>query len=158
MAIDGVPHPHSFLRDGAETRNVECVVERNKGLTIKSSIQGLLVLKSTGSAFHGFMRDEYTTLGETWDRILSTEVDAVWEWRKFASVDDVRKSVPVFDKAWEGAREITLKTFATDDSASVQATMYKMADQILARTPDVNHVSYALPNKHYFEIGMLPIA
>src|SRR5436305_10278623 len=78
MNIDGKPHPHSFLRDGAETRNVEVTFRRNEGFTIKSKLAGLLVLKSTGSAFHGFYRDEYTSLKETWDRILSTEVDAEW--------------------------------------------------------------------------------
>jgi urate oxidase len=153
MTIDGKPHPHSFLRDGTETRNVEVTCKRGTGLIIKSGIQGLLVLKSTGSAFHGFVRDEFTTLPETRDRILSTEVDANWEWHLFKSLDDVKKVIPIFDRAWEAARNITLKTFANDDSASVQATMYKMADQILKAVPEVNHVDYSLPNKHYFEIS-----
>ncbi|RPA97852.1 uricase [Choiromyces venosus 120613-1] len=154
MTIDGKPHPHSFLRDGAETRNTEVVCKRGTGLTVKSGIQGLLVLKSTGSAFHGFVRDEYTSLGETWDRILSTDVVANWEWRQFKTLDDVKNNVPLFDKAWEATRNITLKTFANDNSASVQATMYKMANEILVAVPEVNHVDYSLPNKHYFEIDM----
>ncbi|KAI5852932.1 hypothetical protein DFP73DRAFT_469578 [Morchella snyderi] len=154
MNIDGKPHPHSFLRDGAETRNVDVTCRRETGITIRSGLQGLLVLKSTGSAFHGFVRDEYTTLGETQDRILSTEVDSTWEWNLFKTLDDVRKLIPNFDVAWQKARDITLKTFAEDNSASVQATMYKMADQILAAVPQVNHVDYSLPNKHYFEINL----
>lgn len=153
MNIDGKPHPHSFLRDGTETRNVDVTCRRETGITIRSGLQGLLVLKSTGSAFHGFIRDEYTTLGETRDRILSTEVDSTWEWNLFKTLDDVRKLIPNFDVAWQKARDITLKTFAEDNSASVQATMYKMADQILAAVPQVNHVDYSLPNKHYFEIS-----
>src|SRR5438045_5105060 len=52
MTIDGKPHPHSFLRDGAETRNVEALTRRGQGISIRSAIVGLLVLKSTGSAFH----------------------------------------------------------------------------------------------------------
>jgi urate oxidase len=32
--------------------------------------------------------------------------------------------------------------------------MYKMADKILATVPQIEAVDYALPNKHYFEIGM----
>jgi urate oxidase len=153
MNIDGKPHPHSFLRDGTETRDVDVTCRRETGITIRSGLQGLFVLKSTGSAFHGFIRDEYTTLGETRDRILSTEVDSTWEWNLFKTLDDVRKLIPNFDVAWQKARDITLKTFAEDNSASVQATMYKMADQILAAVPQVNHVDYSLPNKHYFEIS-----
>lgn len=148
-------HTHTlFLRDGTETRNVEVSVNEGSNISIRSGIQGLSVLKSTGSAFHGFYRDEFTTLKETWDRILSTDVDAHWEWRIFSGLEGVKKNLPRFDKAWEDSRNITLKTFALDDSASVQATMYKMAEQILAVTPEVTHVEYSLPNKHYFEIDL----
>jgi len=153
-SVDGEPHPHSFLRDGAETRNVEVTVTEKSGISIRSGIQGLSVLKSTGSAFHGFRKDEFTTLQETRDRILSTNVDVTWEWRIFSGLEDVKKDLPRFDNAWKNAREITLKKFATDDSASVQATMYKMADQILALTPEAIHVEYSLPNNHYFEVDL----
>lgn len=155
--VDGEPHPHSFLRDGTETHNVEVSVREGSGVSIRSGIQGLSVLKSTGSAFHGFYRDEFTTLKETWDRILSTDVDANWDWRRFTGLEDIKKDLHRFEQAWENARNITLKTFALDDSASVQATMYKMAEQILAVTPEVIHVEYSLPNKHFFEIGKLSL-
>ncbi len=153
MTIDGAPHPHSFFRDGQETRTVEAEARRDGGIRLKSGIAGLTVLKSTGSAFHGFVRDEFTTLGETWDRILSTDVDCGWTWRTFAGVAAVRDGVARFDDAWQAARDITMKTFAIDDSASVQNTMYKMCEQILAAAPEVELANYSLPNKHYFEIG-----
>ncbi|KAL8924437.1 MAG: hypothetical protein Q9208_004045 [Pyrenodesmia sp. 3 TL-2023] len=154
MTVDGKPHPHSFMRDGAETRNVEAVATEGKGIDIRSAIAGLLVLKSTGSAFHGFVRNEYASLPEVNDRILSTEVDAGWKWNTFESVKDVEAAVPKFDEAWSSAREITMATFAKDESASVQNTMYKMCEQILAAVPTVQAVDYSLPNKHYFEIDL----
>ncbi|KAK5629790.1 hypothetical protein RRF57_005505 [Xylaria bambusicola] len=154
MSIDGKPHPHSFYRDGDETRNVEVRVSRADGIDVRSSIAGLLVLKSTGSQFHGFVRDEYTTLPETWDRILSTEIDASWKWKTIPSLQALRDNIAIFDKAYDDARTITMKTFAEEDSPSVQATMYKMCDKILEAAPEVASVSYALPNKHYFEIDL----
>ncbi|KAI9848355.1 MAG: hypothetical protein M1838_000541 [Thelocarpon superellum] len=154
MTVGGSPHPHSFFRDGAETRDVESVVRRGQGITIQSAIAGLLVLKSTGSQFHGFIRDAYTTLPETRDRILSTEVDCSWTWARFAGIDAVHTASPKFDVAWEDVRNITMQTFAREDSASVQNTMYKMSHQILAEVPDVDAVQYSLPNKHYFEIDL----
>ena len=152
MTVDGQPHPHSFLRDGAETRTVEAVVRRGH-ISIRSGIKGLLVFKSTGSQFWGFHKDEYTRLPETWDRILSTEVEAGWHWNEFKALEDVKKEVGVFDQAWSDARQITLETFAKENSPSVQNTMYLMCEQILAKAPLVNAVEYTLPNKHYFEIG-----
>ena len=157
MSVDGTPHPHSFFRDSSETRNVEATAQESQGITIRSAIVGLLVLKSTGSAFHGFNQDEYTILKPTNDRILSTEVDCGWAWKTFKAVADVEAVVTKFDKTWTAAREITMKTFASDDSASVQATMYKMCEQILAVEESLDAVDYQLPNKHYFEIGKLRI-
>jgi urate oxidase len=154
MSIDGKPHPHSFFRDGEETRVIESVTREGQGHSIRSKIEKLLVLKSTGSAFHGFHRDEYTKLPETWDRILSTEIEAGWQWKLFKDLAEIKKVD--FNGAWKAARDITMKIFAEDDSASVQATMYKMCDQILATVPLVEAVDYALPNKHYFEIGESP--
>lgn len=151
MNVDGKPHPHSFFRDGEETRVIESVTREGQGISIRSKIEKLLVLKSTGSAFHGFHRDEFTKLPETWDRILSTEIEAGWQWKLFKTLSEV-KNID-FNGAWKAARDITMKTFAEDDSASVQATMYKMCDKILATVPEIDAVDYALPNKHYFEIG-----
>lgn len=154
MQVDGKPHPHSFYRDGNDTRNVHARVSREAGIEIRSSIAGLLVLKSTGSMFHSFVRDEFTTLPETWDRILSTEVDAAWKWKKLGSVKDVEEKQALFDKAYDEARTITFKTFAEENSPSVQNTMYVMCEKILAAAPETESVSYALPNKHYFEIDL----
>jgi hypothetical protein len=42
---------------------------------VTSGLRDLLVLKSTGSAFENFVRDEYTTLAEVDDRIFSTAID-----------------------------------------------------------------------------------
>ncbi|KAJ5776855.1 hypothetical protein N7520_000101 [Penicillium odoratum] len=154
MNIDGKPHPHSFLKDSPETRNVQVDVIEGKGIDINSSIKGLTVLKSTGSQFWGFLRDEFTTLKETWDRILSTDVAANWQWRRFGGLSEVKANVAKFDATWEAARAITLKTFAEDVSASVQATMYKMGEQILAVAPLLDTVEYELPNNHFFEIDL----
>lgn len=153
MTVEGQPHPHSFLRDGSETRNVEAVATEGKGIDIRSAIDGLLVLKSTGSQFHSFVDNEYRTLKDTYDRILSTEVSAGWKWSTHPSVKDVEADSELFNKAFDGARTITLETFAKENSPSVQNTMYKMCDQILAGYPKVAAVDYSLPNKHYFEIG-----
>lgn len=153
MTIDGKPHPHSFIQDGTDVRIADVDVVEGKGIEIKSSISGLLLLKSTGSQFHGFVRDEYTTLPETWDRILSTEIDANWVWMPFKSLDHVKTTVPRFDSAFSSAREISLRLFAKDNSASVQNTMHKMASEILGSESLLSSVSYSLPNKHYLELG-----
>ncbi|KAG8678641.1 hypothetical protein FRC09_019670, partial [Ceratobasidium sp. 395] len=65
--VEGTPHKHSFVRDGEEKIVVKVEVDATAGkdkasATVEAGIKDLLVLKSTGSAFEGFIRDEYTTL------------------------------------------------------------------------------------------------
>lgn len=157
--VQGKPHPHSFLKDGEETRIVD-VSKSDDGSPFKitSGIKHLTVLKSTGSMFYGYNKCEYTILPETKDRILSTDVDASWTWQpsKVSTVGQVKQLAynGVFDNAWEGARNITLETFALENSASVQASMYNMSQAILREFNQIDTVSYALPNKHYFEINL----
>lgn len=154
LDVDGQPHPHSFIRDGEERRTVEARVSRDAGVAITSGLENLTVLKSTGSAFHGFVRDEYTTLPETWDRIFSTDVSSTWTWPAYADHAAAAAAADKFTPAFDAARAITLKTFALDESASVQNTMYKMCQQILDAVPELASVGYELPNKHYFEVDL----
>lgn len=148
------PHPYSFLRDGEDVKTSRVSLYRagpSKGIHVTSGMEKLLILKSTGSAFYGFNKCDYTTLKETWDRIFSTEVTASWTWPVLPTLDAVKANAAVFDAAAAGARAIILDTFATDDSASVQATMYKAGEATLAAHKGIVDISYSLPNKHYFD-------
>ncbi|EJU04774.1 uricase [Dacryopinax primogenitus] len=164
VSKDGQPHRHSFVRDGDEKRLTSVEVDATKGknaITAKvtSGLSGLLVLKSGGSAFEGFVRDEWTTLVEVDDRIFSTEVDLSYtfalpvEALTAAGIAALQDKVG-FDKASESAKQITLDLFATDESASVQATLFKMCSEIIAASPSVESVSYRLPNKHYIPVDL----
>ncbi|KAJ6554309.1 hypothetical protein B0H19DRAFT_1153127 [Mycena capillaripes] len=165
-------HPHSFIRDGDEKRIVKVEVDASKGkdkiiANVTAGISDLLVLKTTESAFSGFVRDKYTTLKEVDDRILSTSIDLTYtfspvEIPKPTDADVEEFSIPaeiapgsVWDTAVPtSARKVTLDTFATDNSASVQATLFRMAGLIIAQNAHVQTVSYALPNKHYIPVDM----
>ena len=110
------------------------------------------MLKSTGSAFEDFVRDEYTTLAEVNDRIFSTSVDLLYTFAPFEVAAPKDEKSLDFDKeqikglgglgAWDGAkvsesaREITLQTFATDESASVQVSCSQSG--ISGADPDQN--------------------
>ncbi|KAF8932846.1 uricase [Dissophora ornata] len=161
MNIDSKPHTHSFWRDGDETRQTEILIKRGangrRTVDLKSAIAGLLVLKTTGSSFEDFVRDEYTTLIEAKDRILSTCVDANWEFNiPSVSTENLLSSmgqIP-FNKIYDSVRDVTCKTFAEDESASVQATLYKMAAQSIQNWMWLDRVSYALPNRHFFAVDL----
>lgn len=147
-------YDHSFLKDGDELRLSTLQYSRNGTFKLSSGVKDLTVLKSTGSMFYGYNECDYTTLKPTKDRILSTDVDATWVWdsKKLGSINNINTLAKhgVFDDAFEAARKVTLDLFATENSPSVQNTMYKMAQKILDLVPDLENVTYSLPNKHYF--------
>ncbi|KAH8118151.1 uricase [Phellopilus nigrolimitatus] len=167
IAVDGKSHPHSFWRDGDEKRVTSVEIDATAGkdaMTAKvaSGASDLLVLKSSGSAFENFVRDEFTTLVEVNDRIFSTSVDLQYVFRPLALGAHAGlaaalakiKEANAFDAVAARARAITLDVFATDESASVQATLYKMAGQIVNEHTLLERASYALPNKHYIPVDM----
>lgn len=156
--VEGKPHPHSFIQDGTELRICTVSKHESGNFQITSGIKDLTVLKSTGSMFYGYNMCEYTTLKETTDRILSTDVDASWVWspKIFITIRDVdhHANEGIFDSVYQQARKITLETFATENSASVQATMYNISDSILKVAPWVDTVKFSLPNKHYINLDL----
>ncbi|VEU22497.1 DEKNAAC103315 [Brettanomyces naardenensis] len=152
-SVDGKLQPHSFVKDGEEVRVCELAAKRDGSFSLLGGVQGLTVLKSSGSMFHGYNVCDYTTLAPVWERILSTDVDCKYKYdsRKIGSVDAIFKLADsgLFDKTFESALKVTLDRFALENSASVQATMYNMGTDIVEANPYVYNVSYALPNKHY---------
>ncbi|KZS92566.1 uricase [Sistotremastrum niveocremeum HHB9708] len=162
IVVDGKPHPHSFTRDGDEKVIVNVEVDATKGkdalvATVKSGIKELLVLKSTGSAFENFLKDEHTTLVPVDDRIFSTSVDCSYDFPPFPvkkeEIGTLEGKLKFVDAAASVVKN-TLEVFATDESASVQATVYKMSQKIIAENPSIHSISYKLPNKHYIPVNM----
>ncbi|KAJ3926486.1 MAG: uricase [Lentinula lateritia] len=171
---DRKPHPHSFFRDGDEKRTVKVEIDGTAGkdkiqARVSAGVNDLLVLKSSGSSFTSFIRDKYTLLKEVDDRIFSTSIDLNYTFApiSISPPKDEKKLdivIPALDQAeagsvWDAtvldrARTITLEVFAEDESASVQATLYKMGQRIIAENAGVQTVSYALPNKHYIPVDM----
>ncbi|KAG8212881.1 uricase [Butyriboletus roseoflavus] len=168
------PHTHAFHRDGEDKRVVQVALEKTDGTAlaakVTAGIADLLVLKSTGSAFEGFIRDEYTTLVEVPERILSTSVDLEYEFAPVSipvptdpkllefgiptNIGDAKGSVWDALGVSERARTSTLDIFATDESASVQATLFKMGERVIAENAGVAQATYKLPNKHYIPVDM----
>ncbi len=140
---------HSFVRSGREVRTAT-VSHDGTDSWVVSGVSGLTVLNTAGSEFWGFARDRYTTLAETTDRILATAVSARW---RHASVAD---SAPYWGESYRTARDLMLEAFADTHSYSLQQTLYAMGERVLGGRPEIAEIRLALPNKHHFEVDMLP--
>jgi urate oxidase len=135
----GAPHEHAFQRGSGGDR-VATVAGGADGVEIEAGIDGLVVLKTTGSGWEGYLRDEYTSLAETDDRIMATEITARWTY----GTHDID-----FTASWHAVRDVVLEAFADHYSPSVQFTLHRMGDAVLEARPEVQRISFSLPNKHH---------
>ncbi len=146
LAVDGKPHEHTFTRAGGEQR-IAAITGTRREKTVRAGIQGLVVLKTTHSAFEQFLRDEYTTLKEDRNRIFSTVISAEWLY----GPEQLE-----FEAIWQDVRQTLLKTFAEHDSLSVQQTLYAMGEAVLTRFDSIREIHLSLPNKHYNLVDLSP--
>lgn len=146
ISAGGAPHPHSFERQEG-TRVTSVLAHADGGAEIVAGVTGLVLLKSSGSEFRGFLRDPYTTLEPTDDRILATEVRAHWR---------IARQDAGWDSSFSRARAALAEAFAATHSRSLQQTLYAMGEAVLAACPEVSEVRLALPNKHHFLVDLAP--
>ena len=137
-------HGQAFVRQGPETRTA--TIEGDRGqTTVDAGVADLVILKSSHSAFAGFMRDEYTTLPETDDRLFATSLTATWRYRD----PDVS-----FDTAWRAVHRTLLETFAEHRSASVQHTLHAMGQAVIDHVDEVSAIHLVMPNKHHLPVDL----
>ena len=140
-------HDHTFVRSGTEIRRTTVTVDRTDGVErtwVVSGFRDLVVLKSTGSQFWGFLEDEYTVLEPTRDRVLATSL-ATW-WR----FGDVDHDAVDHDAVHSLARERMITTFAELESLALQQTLHAMGVAVLEAVPEIVEVRFTAPNKHHF--------
>src|SRR5215469_6080721 len=142
----GAPHPHSFERL-AGTRVASAHVRDGGGTEVVAGVEDLVLLKSSGSEFWGFLTDPYTTLEPTQDRILATAVRGHW---RYADTEQA------WDAAFTGARAALAEAFAVTHSRSLQQTLYAMGEAVLTACPGVCEARFSLPNKHHFLADRAP--
>ena len=133
------PHAHAYISKGEEKHTT--TVEHSRHETVvKTGIKNLLILKTTDSGFENYIRDRYTTLKETADRILATKCEMEWTYNS-GQIN--------FTSIYSKIRNLLLETFADHKSLSVQQTLYAMGKTVLESYPEVEEISLVMPNKHH---------
>ena len=143
MRLGDSMHQHAYISQGGEQHTTRAICNAG-GARIWSGINHLLILKTTDSAFTGFLRDRYTTLKESSDRILATECMVEWLW------NSTREDFSAYDSI----RDTLLETFAHHKSLSVQQTLYAMGEAVLEKYPAVAEIELVMPNKHHIPFNL----
>jgi urate oxidase len=159
VSVAGQPHPHTFVRASSEVRTTAVTVShepRVQRTWIVSGLKDLVVLKSTGSEFSGFLKDRYTTLAETHDRILATSLTARWLYSLSPHWPQPRPRPKSWDEAHADIRQILLERFAEVHSLALQQSLWEMGQAVLTAHDDVAEIRLSAPNRHHFLADLAP--
>jgi urate oxidase len=140
LHTNGKAHPTTFVQSSGESQKAEVAAKRNGAPSVRSGLENLVIMKTAGSEFTGFIKDSLTTLPEASDRLFGTSVRARWNYSS--------PGVP-FAALRSKTRDILLSVFAGHASKSVQHTLYAMGERVLANVPEIDGIELAMPNKHY---------
>jgi len=132
-----------FVGGGSERRKARVV--RGSESSITAGVEGLVVLKTTGSAFEGFPQDEFTILPEASDRLLATSITADWD---YSTMPDNTTDT------WSLVRHTLVDRFFSDWSASVQHQGYMMGEAVLEAVPEITEIRFRLPNQHHLPFDL----
>ena len=147
ISVDGAAENTTFKLGGPEVHTVRVVREKGREWSIRSGVDGLTILKTTKSAFTGYIKDKLTTLKPATDRIFGTCATISWDYtspkQDFAAVR--RRIVTVL-----------LKEFAAHNSMSVQHTLFDMGKAALETAPEIERIKLTMPNLHHLLADLTP--
>jgi urate oxidase / 2-oxo-4-hydroxy-4-carboxy-5-ureidoimidazoline decarboxylase len=108
---------------------------------VRGGVENLWLLKTTGSAFTRFARDDYTTLPERVDRPLFVRLDLGWRY------GDKRYIEP------RAVRDHVAATFDSFVSESIQHLVHEMGTRLLAEYGQLRAVSFVAENHTRDPVG-----
>ena len=109
-------------------------------------MRGFRLLRLGGSAFKGFVRDEYTTLPDLHNRPLHMWLDLEW---RYVTPDAAfsRGASP------RGCAHIVRDVFTSFESGSIQQVIYQMGTKMLAELPAIAEMRLEANNRTWDTIA-----
>lgn len=145
-----------FSLGGGDHAVAELELARDGLVAARSGQVGLRLLKTTGSAFTRFARDDATTLPERSDRPLFIHLDVHW---RYADPADALAADPARYVAAAQVRDVVATVFHEFVSESIQHLVHEMGQRLLARFPGLAEVEFAGQNHTHDPVpGMDPDA
>lgn len=131
--------PVAYAPAGPDRAMARVELSRGRIIEATSGLRGFKLLRLGGSAFQGFVRDEYTTLPDTTNRPLHMWLDLEWRYTDpggaFATGDVGR------------ARHIVHDVFQSFESGSIQQLIHQMGTRLLAERPGLSEVHLEANNR-----------
>jgi urate oxidase len=139
LQSQGKSYPTAFVQTSGEIQTARLTRTQSGDCSVTSGLEDLVIMKTSGSAFEGYIQDSLTTLPPARDRLLGTSMRASWNY--------TQAGVP-FRALRAKVREILLDEFSRHESKSLQHTLYAMGKAVLEDIAEIEDIELAMPNKH----------
>jgi urate oxidase/2-oxo-4-hydroxy-4-carboxy-5-ureidoimidazoline decarboxylase len=123
----------TYVPGGPDRAFASLELTREGSLTVTSGITGFRLLRLNGSAFQGFVRDEYTTLPDIKNRPLHMWLELDWT---YTSTEAAFSCGAITRQV----RTIVHDVFAGFASGSIQQIIYQMGEKMLAEIPAISEI------------------
>jgi urate oxidase/2-oxo-4-hydroxy-4-carboxy-5-ureidoimidazoline decarboxylase len=138
------PSSAAFSPGGPEFLTARLELDRNGIVEIVSGIRGFRMLRLGGSAFHGFVRDQYTTLPEIQNRPLHMWLDLEWSYANPPLAAGVISN---------SVRDIAREVFEAFESGSIQQIIYRIGARVLEEIPAISEIHLEANNRTWDTIA-----
>ena len=130
----------AFAPSGPERLTARVEIDRNGTVEAASGITGFRMVRLSGSAFFGFVRDQYTTLPDIHDRPLHMWLDLEW--------------MQIQAGTLAGAvRDLIHNTFGAFESGSIQQIIYQVGTKMLSELPAISEVHLEANNRTWDNVA-----
>jgi urate oxidase/2-oxo-4-hydroxy-4-carboxy-5-ureidoimidazoline decarboxylase len=136
----------SFTPTGPDRAYARLELMRSGFIEVCSGVQGFKLLRLGGSAFYGFVRDQYTTLPEVHNRPLHMWLDLEWNYTNA----DAAFSKGAITAA---VRKIVHEVFAGFESGSIQQIIYQTGQKLLHDIPVIEEIHLEANNRTWDTIS-----
>ena len=136
----------AFVPAGPDRAFARLEFGRQGPIELRSGVQGFKLLRLGGSAFHGFVRDQYTTLPEIKNRPLHMWLDLDWS---YTSHDAAFNNGAVTAQV----RKLVHEVFAAFESGSIQQVIYQIGTRMLADIATIQEVHLEANNRTWDTIA-----
>lgn len=136
----------AFVPSGADTATARLEIDRTGIIEAASGIRGFKLLRLGGSAFKGFVRDEYTTLPDLHNRPLHMWLDLEWD---YVTPGAAFSGGAVTARV----RDIVRDVFTSFESGSIQQVIYQMGTKMLAELPAIAEIRLEANNRTWDTIA-----
>lgn len=121
---------------------LEAIDGRSEITSARSGWEGMVLVKTTGSSFATFARDDYTTLPELTDRPLTIRLSMYW---RYGDLRDGVAEGPGFLGA-RAVRDEVERIFHEFNSRSIQHLVHEIGTRLLAAHAQLQEIEFVSEN------------